>query len=1067
MKTPSFKYLVPGVLAGLALAYTGFGFLAVPAIMKSQATQFAAEKLHRQLTIEKAEFNPFTLSATLQGVKMMEPDGATVFAGFERLGIDIAWQSLFRMAPVVQEVRLTKPVVRLVRKDANHYSIDDILAFIASQPPSPEPTRYSVNNIQLEGGTLSFDDRPAGVRHEVADLNLGLPFISSLPADVEVFVEPLFSARVNGAPLHLSGKARPFAESKDYVMALDIDDADIAAYLGYLPGKPNFRLQGARLSAKLQATFTQPKGKSSALLLGGQASLKDVALQQADGKPLLKLKEFSAQLGKLDVLAGRYELASIRLQGLDADLVRDRDGRLNVDKLLGQPAAPAKAEASSAAPRNATAPYISLKALDIGDAAVRYTDGGMHAGVGNFSLAARDMAADLGKNTIAIGSLASDSAGINFRQGKAASAPAAQKDAAPAGNAAPLLLTVGKLDIANWSARVQDDSHEQPVVFDINPLSFAVQGFSTAPASTSTFELKANVNKTGKLALGGELALAPFKSDLKLELKNFGLLPLQPYVTDYVNLRVARGDLSGQGRLQLAAAADGKLRGGFTGDVSVGKLSTVDKASANDFLSWDSLAFQRMDLQLQPFALSVERVVLADFFSRVIIDPNGRINVQDVMRDAAAGDKSLTDAGERAQAAVQARRNKKQATPVPAPALPAEPLPPIRIGQLALSGGRVRFTDNFIKPNYTANLRDIGGAINGLSSDPASAATVSLKGNVNSAPLSIAGRVNPLKRDLSLDLKADVRGMELAQLSAYADKYVGYGIEKGKLSFEVAYQLEGRQLKAENRLILDQLTFGKESTNPEATKLPVQLAVALLSDRNGVIDLNVPIGGSLDDPEFSIGGIILKIIGNAVLKTVTAPFALLGSMFGGGEELSAMEFETGRALVPAAGEAKLKSLAAAMTERPGLKLDITGRYDPATETETLRRLAMERKLRMLKTRDLQAKDAPLPEGGVVVAQAEYADLLARVYRNESFDKPRNLLGLQKNLAVAEMEKLILAHTAIDDDDLLALGNRRAQAVRDWLVTKGQVPAERLFITGAKAAGQDGKGSGSRAEFSLH
>jgi uncharacterized protein involved in outer membrane biogenesis len=1059
MKTPPFKYLVPGVLAGLALAYTGFGFLAVPAIIKSQAAQFAADKLHRQLTIDKAEFNPFTLHATVHGLKLMEPDGASAFASFERLSLDIAWQSVVKMAPVVQEVRLAAPAVQLVRKDANHYNFDDILAYIASQPPSPEPARYAVNNIQVEGGALSFDDRPAGVQHKVTGLNLGLPFISSLASDVEVFVEPLFSANVNGAPLRLSGKARPFAESKDYVMALDLDNVDLAAYLGYLPSKPNFKLQGARLSAKLQATFTQPKNKAPALLLGGQASLKGLELQQADGKPVLKLKDLSAQLGKLDVLAGRYELAAIRLDGLDADLVRGRDGRLNVETLLAQPAAPA---APAKAATASAAPYMSLKALDISNAAVRYTDGGMRAGVDKFALAVRDIKADLGKNTIAIASLASDSAGIDYRHAKTQPAP---QTGAPAADGTPLLLTVGKLDIANWSAKVQDDSHEQPTVFAIAPLSLAVQDFSTAPASRSTFALKANVNKTGELALGGELALAPFKSDLKLDLKNIGLLPLQPYITDYVNLRVARGNVSGKGRLRLETAAGGALHGGFTGDVSIGKLSTVDKVSSSDFLSWESLAFNGMDLQLQPFALSIERVALADFFSRVIIDPNGRLNVQDVMRDAAAGDKSLTDAGERAQAAVAARRNRTAAaTPAPAPAQPAAPLPPIRIGQLALSGGRVRFTDNFIKPNYTANLREIGGTISGLTSDENSSAVVSLKGNVNSAPLSIAGRVNPLKRDLSLDLKADVRGMELAQLSAYADKYVGYGIEKGKLSFEVAYQLEGRQLKAENRLMLDQLTFGKESTNPDATRLPVQMAVALLSDRNGVIDLNVPIGGSLDDPEFSIGGIILKIIGNAVLKTVSAPFAMLGSLFGGGEELSTLDFETGRALVPQAGEAKLKSLAAALTERPGLKLDITGRYDPATETEALRRLAMERKLRMLKTRDLQAKNTPPPEGGVVVAPSEYAELLARVFRDEPFAKPRNVLGLQKSLPVEEMEKLMLANITIDDDDLLALGNRRAQAARDWLVTKGQVPAERIFIVGAKASGPEAKG---RVEFSLH
>jgi hypothetical protein len=283
----------------------------------------------------------------------------------------------------------------------------------------------------------------------------------------------------------------------------------------------------------------------------------------------------------------------------------------------------------------------------------------------------------------------------------------------------------------------------------------------------------------------------------------------------------------------------------------------------------------------------------------------------------------------------------------------------------------------------------------------------------------------------------------------------------------VAYQLENRQLKAENRLVLDQLTFGKESTNPDATKLPVNLAVALLSDRNGVIDINVPIGGSLDDPQFSLGGIILKIIGNAIMKTVTAPFALIGSLFGGsGEELSTLDFDSGRAVVLPAGEGKLKSLARALTERPGLKLDITGRYDPA-EQEAMKHASLERKLRALKTKDLQARGGAAPEGGVTVSKEERAALLARAYKDETFAKPRNVLGLAKTLPPEEIEKLILANTTIDEDDLLALGNRRAQAARDWLITNGQVPGERIFIIGAKPASKEDKGSASRAEFALH
>jgi len=241
----------------------------------------------------------------------------------------------------------------------------------------------------------------------------------------------------------------------------------------------------------------------------------------------------------------------------------------------------------------------------------------------------------------------------------------------------------------------------------------------------------------------------------------------------------------------------------------------------------------------------------------------------------------------------------------------------------------------------------------------------------------------------------------------------------------------------------------------------VNLAVALLSDRNGVIDINVPIGGSLDDPQFSLGGIILKVIGNAIVKTVTSPFALIGSLFGGGEELSMLEFDPGRAALLPASEEKLKSLAKALTERPGLKLDITGRYDEAAELDAVKRAALERKLRQLKTHDLQARGSALPEGGVAVAKEEYAGLLARAYKDETFTKPRNALGFTKSLPTEEMEKLMLANIKFEQDDFIALGNRRAQAAKDWLTGPGQVPPERVFLIAPKT------GAVGRVDFALH
>ncbi|KRC03710.1 hypothetical protein ASE26_02440 [Duganella sp. Root198D2] len=1078
MKIPPLKYLVPGTLAGLLLAYTGIGFLAVPAIVKSQAASQASEKLHRQLSIEEVSFNPFTLAASVRGLKMMEPDGSTVFASFDRLGADLSWQSVSKMAPVVQEVRLSKPYVHLARNADNRYNIDDILKLIASQPPSPEPARFSVNNIQLEEGSLSFEDKPAGVTHKVQDLKLGLPFVSSLPADVTIFVEPLFSANINGAPLLLKGKARPFAEPKDYALELKLDKVDLTNYLGYLPFKPGFKLPSAHLEAQLNLTVVQPKEKPASLVLGGAAMLSGAQLQQLDGTQVAKLAALKVKLGKLDLLAQRFEVARVDIDGLELDVKRSKEGVLNLAQLVPAAAPDAAPAAAPAAKPAGAGPVVLLKELAVNGAALRYADetpqGNLRADLAKFGLVVQDIAFDGGKHTLDIASVTSGSAEIDVHQGKLAEKAGGDKTAAKAAGEEPMQVKVGKLEISEWNAKLREDLRAEPTVFKLSPLALTVEGYSNVPGASAEVALKTAVNK-GELELKGQLAPSPLNAELALELKNFDLLPLQPYVTDYVNLRLLQAAVSSKARLRLETGKDGAVAGGFKGDVSVNRLSTVDKSSSNDFLSWKSLAFGGMDVNFKPFTLNIERVALDDFFARVIIDPNGRLNVQDVTRKEGEEGKSLTEAGARAQAVKDAKAKANDvaqaaappaaATPAPAPkaapAKPAESLPPIRIGKVQLSGGRVRFTDNFIKPNYTANLKELGGTVSGLSSDPAHSANVDLRGNVSGAPLLIAGRVHPLKHELSLDLRAEVRGMELSQLSAYADKYVGYGIEKGKMTFEVSYALENRQLKAENRLVLDQLTFGKESTNPDATKLPVNLAVALLSDRNGVIDINVPIGGSLDDPQFSLGGIILKVIGNAIMKTVTSPFALIGSLFGGGEELSMLEFDQGRAALLPASEGKLKSLAKALTERPALKLDITGRFDDAAELEALKHVALERKLRQLKTRELQARGGALPEGGVVVTGEERAALLERAYKEEKFIKPRNALGFAKSLPAEEMEKLMLANINPDQDDFITLGNRRAQAAKDWLVGQGKVAPERIFLVAPKA------GAAARVEFALH
>jgi hypothetical protein len=301
--------------------------------------------------------------------------------------------------------------------------------------------------------------------------------------------------------------------------------------------------------------------------------------------------------------------------------------------------------------------------------------------------------------------------------------------------------------------------------------------------------------------------------------------------------------------------------------------------------------------------------------------------------------------------------------------------------------------------------------------------------------------------------------------SPYSGKYAGYAIEKGKLSLNVAYKLENNQLAAENHLFIDQFTFGEKVESPDATKLPVNLAISLLKNNRGEIDLNLPISGSLDDPQFSIGGLVIKVIVNLFVKAVTSPFALLGSMFGSGEELSNVEFAAGRASLSDASTKKLEALAKALNERNALKLEITGRADPEADKEGVKQVAIERAMKAEKLKDLKKGGEGQSLDDIEIAPEETKTYLTRAYKEAKFPKPRNLVGLQKDLPVDEMEKLMLTNLPATADDIRDLATRRAEAVQGWLVEQGKVAPERVFLLPPKVEADD-KGKASRADFSL-
>ena len=321
-----------------------------------------------------------------------------------------------------------------------------------------------------------------------------------------------------------------------------------------------------------------------------------------------------------------------------------------------------------------------------------------------------------------------------------------------------------------------------------------------------------------------------------------------------------------------------------------------------------------------------------------------------------------------------------------------------------------------------------------------------------------------------MELKAGFKDMDLTAVSPYSGRYAGYTVRKGKLSFQLEYLIVKNKLDAKNDIFLDQFSFGDPVESPDATKLPVKLAVALLKDRNGEIKLDIPVSGELDDPKFSVGRVVLKVIVNLLVKAATSPFALLGAIFGGGEQIGYAEFDYGSAALTAETQKKLDILAKALHDRPELRMDIVGHADPGKDREGLKQNLLLRRVKAQKIKDMARTGGETPSlDAVTVTPQEYPVYLKLAYKAEKFPKPRNFIGMVKNLPVPEMEKLMITNLKVTDEDLKALAGERARAVRDYLMQSKQVDEEQIFIVEAKTLDVEKKEGAkeSRADFQLN
>jgi hypothetical protein len=1160
--------------AALLVATILFIVLILPGIIRNMAVERIEQATGRKASIAGITLNPFTWSAEVTGFRLAEKDGKRVFASFSSARVKVSPASISKRALIVSKLRITSPYLHLVRTAPNAFNFSDLVPK-KKKPAEGETFPFSINNIEIGNGSIDFHDLAAAkpTEHSVRHMELSVPFISTIPYLADIYVAPRFSALINGARFSANGRLKPLEHAAETSVILILRDADLPYYAAYIPFALPITVKSGKLTTTAEVTYRVSAKAHPEVTVSGALALRGLLLKDRADRPLLALGMGTVRINRLDIMARKFDLASVETAGLEAFPERDEKGvwiwrrlfpgeaaavgkiekekaplllkiaqvrsrggkihfrdrlpsggftseldslNLTMNGLSTAPGQKADLDLSFRSTRDesvavkgalaieplAVTARLDAKGIDLGgyhpylarqlaspvtgrldtSASITFSkDTGLM--LDGITLAVHGLAAEFGnREGIRLPEVSAAGGKVDLKENRAElesvklsggdirlsreeggrlsferlllrKEGAKEVRAAKAPPPTPFSYHVKRVEGEGLDISFIDRTREGSPAFPLRRLRFSLQDISGPKADPIPFKLATSYGKRGSIGASGTVLPSPLKVRGSVDLQRIPLRDFDAYLPDNLAVSLAGGAVDSRMTFDLSHAS-GKLTGSYGGSLGVRSFYCLDTRENEDLLKWERLQLNGIKGTLSPLSLSIGDISLSDYYSRIIVTKDGTLNLQNLMEEKAG-----------AQPPAQPGRT-AQSTPSSEPSMGK---PNIRIGTVTLQGGTMVFSDRHIPTPFTTTFYNLGGRISGLSSEETRAAGVDLRGNLeNHSPLSITGSINPLRKDLFVDLTIDFSDIELSPTTPYTGTYLGYAVDKGKLSLSLKYHIENKELKSENKIFFDQLTFGKKVESDKATSLPVRLAVALLKDRKGEIHLDLPVTGRTDDPKFSIWGLVFKVLKNLLVKAATSPFALLQAAFGGKEDFSSVTFSPGSADLTQPEQDKLRKLAGAILDRPELNVEISGYVDREKDPEGYRRELLAKKMRTEKFLALvkQKRNTPgqSPETTEILPD-EYSSYLKAVYRKEKFSKPRNLIGMLKDLPDDEMKKLIFTHTVVGDAELQSLARERAAVVYAWLVDKGKVAKERVFLKSGDIfkAAEEGR-SGSRVEF---
>lgn len=948
--------------------YSLAGFLLLPWLLRDQLPALAESNIARRATVEKVQFNPWTLHLRAYGLTV-EDTGDEPLATAASLRANLQLRSLVRFALVFRELELVEPRIRITR-----YAFDDSnVARLARDmeqlaPADPEPTtgedeagkdeaggllRLVADSIAIvDGSVLVRDELPAEpFSTELGPINIALTDISTLPdesGDQQVNI-----VSETGAEVSWTGQLTiaPFKSSG----TLTVSGTPLPLVYRYLKDQLNFDFDNCCLDLQFDYDVAAtPDGGIEAALDGLQFSMRELIFSERDGERVFELPELAISGGSLRWPEGRARIEALTFTNPQLDLWLNEDGSLNLTTLL--PAAPASSPADEAQEEEAP---------EEAPAAEPAEESGQEPG---------DEPAD----------------------------PLADWD-----------ISLGELRLDGLLVSFADRSLETPGKLQLDSIYLSANEISNGAGAAAPFSLRAAVSSGGRLTTDGTVTLLPAPVvTAEFAVADVALNALQPWVQDAAFVSVDEGLLEISGTIDSTPEETLTLQA----DIGVNGLQVSDTTINEPLVGWQRLAVEQLNLQLDANDLQISRIRLSGPNARLLIDEQSQTNFQQLA---------------------------KPAPETPAPAAPAEAGEPlrIRIGETVLETGRLDFTDLALPLPFRAVISDFGGKVTAFASDSSQPSALDFSGKVGEFGLSeITGAINLTDPTRKADIEAVFRNISMPDLSPYTAEFVGRKIESGKLELDLNYSFEDRLIRGANNVVLNEFQLGEKVDNPEAMNLPLDLAVGLLKDINGVIDLDLKVSGDLDDPSFSASGIILKAFANLITKAVAAPFKLLGNLVPGleAEDSNEIVFAAGIAELTPPEQEKLALISEALAQRPELVLDAPGGFVGDVDRAGLQRLQAEALL--------QAEVEATEDAEQLLRRQRRA--LERLVRENALGEDERIGDLRDSFVNADTGELdevawmddlrgrLEASITVSDAELAELGNARQQAIVSEVEARG-------------------------------